>query len=149
MELLNHLGLAVNGHLHLSHLEGCLLVRVVLRYTLLNLWIMHIVCKLSKVLILILVSKTISTSRQPLIKIVWTSWNLWINLLIKLLHRVDAQSWVLHRWIKVCHFLLRVQVGKIRNRAIHVHRLVKVDWFNWVWHLHRFLLSCKIIYVGI
>jgi len=84
---------------------------------------MHIIVHGSIILILILVSKTIPTSRQALIKIVWTnsSCNLRVYLLIELLHRVDAQPGVLHRRIKVRHFLLGVQVSKIRNGAIHVH----------------------------
>lgn len=132
MKLLNHLGLAVNSHLHLLHLLNGLLVRVICRYTLLNLGIMHVIAQWSEVLKLILAGN---------------SCNLWVNLLIKLLYWVDAQSRVLHRWIKVWHFLLSVQVSKIRNRAINVLRLVKVDWFNWVWHLNGFLLSCEVIYV--
>ena len=147
MKLLNHLGLAVDGHLHLLHLLNGLLVRVVCRYSLLYLGIMHVIAQRSEVLKLILLSKTISTSRQSLIKIAGTPRKLRVNLLIKLLHRVDAQSRVLHRWIKVWHFLLGVQVSKIWNRAINVLRLVKVDWFNWVWHLNGFLLSCEVINV--
>jgi len=147
MKLLNHLGLAVYRQLHLMHLLNSLLARVVLRYTLLNLRVMHVIAHLSIILILILMSKTISTSRQSLIQIAWTSCKLRVYLLIELLDRVDAQSRVLHRRIEVRHFLLSVQVGKIRNGAVHVHRLVKVDWFNWVWHLNRFQLSRKIAYV--
>lgn len=96
MKLLNHLGLAMYGQLHLMHLLDGLLAGVILRNALLNLRVMHIIAHLSIVLVLILMCKTISTSRQPLIQITCTSCQLRIYLLIELLHWVDAQSWVLH-----------------------------------------------------
>ena len=57
---------------------------------------MHVIAQRSKVLILILVRKTVSTSRQPLIQIAGTSRKLWVNLLIKLLNWIDTQSRILH-----------------------------------------------------
>ena len=90
MKLLNHLGLAVNSHLHLLHLLNSLLIRVVCSLTRLNLIIMHIIAQRPKVLILILMSKTISTPRQPLINIAGPSRKLRVNLLIKLLNWIDA-----------------------------------------------------------
>lgn len=144
MELLYHLGLAVDCKLHLVHLLDCLLTAIILRNTLLQLSIMHIVAHLPIILILILMRKTVSTPTQPLIQISSRSCNLRVNLLpSKLLRRIDAQSRILHARIKLRHLLLRV--CKIRNRIININRrLDKVNWFYRIWHLNWFLLlSCS------
>ena len=109
---------------------------------------MHVVAHLSVVLVLVLVRKAVPASRKHLVHVSLSSRKLRIsNLLVVRLHRVDAQSRVLHGWIELAHFLVRVQVRKVRNRVVNVHGFVEIDRLHRIWHRERFHLRREIVNV--
>ena len=122
---------------HLMHLLHSLL---------LYLRVVHVVTHLSIVLVLVLVRKAVPASREHLVHVSLSSGKLRIcNLLIVRLHRDDAQSRVLHGGVELAHFLLSVQVRKVWNRAVNVHRFVEIDRLHRIWHRKRFHLRREIV----